>query len=273
MQCDGTGAHLMLACLIRRLAGALTLAAVLFATGPVRANDVLVFAAASLKTALDEVVSEWEARSGHTVVVSYAGSAQLARQIEQGAPADLFISASTDWMDYLQSAAMIRPETRIDLLGNRLVLIVNGAAGDPAELDPRADLAGLLGNSRLAMAMVDSVPAGVYGKAALTQLGLWDSVSGMIAQTDNVRAALALVASGEAAYGVVYATDAKAEPRVGVAAIFPRTSHPPIIYPAAIVAESRSPEAEEFFDLLSRPTAGAVFGKHGFLVLKGQGDG
>jgi len=263
----------MFACSFGRLVRAFFLTGLLLVPVQARADDVLVFAAASLKTALDQVAEDWRERTGKAVTVSYAGSSSLARQIEQGAPADIFISASVDWMDHLQSAEMIRAETRKNLLGNRLVLIAHGREAAQMELGVDTDLAGLLGDERLAMALVDSVPAGVYGKAALTSLGLWDTVSAKVAQTDNVRAALALVSSGEAPFGIVYASDAVADDNVSVVAVFPEETHVPIIYPAAILATSAAPDTDEFFDALSGAAAAKIFKGQGFMPLFGQGDG
>ena len=230
---------------------------------PARASDVTVFAAASLKTALDEIAGVWEAETGSAVTVAPAGSAALARQIQQGAPADLFLSASPDWMDVLDADGLIRDGTRRDLLTNRLVLIGHGQRG-AVEIGPDLDLAGMLGEDRLAMALVDAVPAGIYGKAALETLGIWDSVAPLVAQTDNVRAALALVATGEAPLGIVYATDAGAEPRVSVLGVFPAESHAPIVYPAAVMAESEAEGAAPFLDFLEGTEARAIFTAHGF---------
>ena len=256
-----------------RMAAALVLAWLLVLPGQVRAEGVLVFAAASLKTALDAIADDWRAQTGRTVTISYAGSSSLARQIEQGAPADIFVSASVDWMDYLQTAELIRSDSRRQLLGNRLVLIAHDREAEEIDLDKGTNLAGLLGDGRLAMALVGSVPAGVYGKQALSSLGLWESVEDKVAQTDNVRAALALVSSGEARYGIVYASDAIADARVRVVAAFPQSSHAPIIYPGAIVAGSTAPDAEEFFSYLSSPAADEVFRVQGFTPLSGPGDG
>ena len=203
---------------------AIALAALL--AGPVAADEITVFAAASLKNAMDEVADGFEAAAGHEVTVSYAGSSALARQIELGAPADVFISANPGWMDRLEEAGTVEDGTRIDLLGNRIVLIAHGAA-DPVEIGPRMDLGAMLGEGRLAMALVDAVPAGIYGKAALESLGQWQAVEPRVVQADNVRAALKLVAIGEAPMGVVYATDAAAEEGVSVLGVFPEDSHPP----------------------------------------------
>lgn len=254
------------------LAGAVLLASLL-APAAVQAGDVLVFAAASLKTALDDVAAEWRTETGKDVSISYAGSSSLARQIEQGAPADIFISASVDWMDYLQSTGLIRAATRTELLGNRLVLIAHGPKAAQIDLDGPADLSALLGEGRLAMALVDSVPAGVYGKQALISLGQWDAVSPKVAQTDNVRTALALVSSGEAPLGIVYASDAVADGNVSVVAVFAEDTHVPIVYPAAMTAQSENTDAEAFLDALSRPAAARIFKAQGFEPLSGQGDG
>ena len=232
------------------------------------AEEVTVFAAASLKTALDDVVREWESDTGNAAAVSYAGSSSLAKQIAQGAPADLFISAAVNWMDHLQDANLIKPETRVDLLGNSLVLVAHGRGIEPVAIDTEFDLPNALGDGKLAMALVESVPAGVYGKAALSNLGLWDKVSPQVAQADNVRAALALVATGEAPLGIVYATDAVAEPDVHVVGIFPAETHAPIIYPAAVIKDSATPSAEAFLAYLSGPKATAIFESQGFQTLR-----
>ena len=232
---------------------------------PAIADDVTVFAAASLTDALDRVAREWSAETGQTAVISYAGSPVLAKQIGEGAPADIFISASPDWMDELEASGDIRPDTRRDLLGNSLVLIAHGAAR-PVTVDKTLDLPAMLDGGKLSMAMVDSVPAGIYGKAALTRLGLWDKVAPMVAQSDNVRTALAFVARNEAPLGIVYATDAAAQENVTVIGTFPAGSHDPIIYPAAITAQSDSDQAEAFLDYLSSAPAQAIWRDFGFTV-------
>ncbi|MBS0123474.1 molybdate ABC transporter substrate-binding protein [Thetidibacter halocola] len=237
----------------------LSLICLLFTPVALRAEGPTVFAASSLKTALDLIAEDYGAATGQTVTLSYAGTSALARQIQFGAPADLYISANAEWMDVLQEQALILPESRVDLLGNRLVLI------GPAGAAP-IDMAAPLPQGRIAMALVEAVPAGIYGKAALESLGLWDAAEPNVVQTDNVRAALALVALGEAQLGVVYASDAVAEPRVTVLAEFPADSHPPIVYPAAIVAPGK-PEARAFLDHLAGPQARAVFDAQGFLPL------
>jgi len=232
-----------------------------------RAEDVVVFAAASLKNALDEVAADWGEASGDSATISYAGSSALAKQIESGAPADVFFSADLAWMDYLEERHLIDTGTRRSLLGNSIVLIASGEDAAPIAIAPGFDLAGALGDGRLAMANVDSVPAGRYGKAALESLGVWGSVADKVAQADNVRAALALVALGEAPLGIVYATDAGAEDQVTVVGTFPDDSHPPIVYPVARTAASTSDATETFLDYLATPEARAVFEAWGFTVL------
>ena len=227
------------------------------------AGAVTVFAAASLKTALDEVAQGFEAETGHQVVLSYAGSPVLARQIALGAPADMFISANPDWMTWLEGEGRIAAQTRVDVLGNRLALIAHGSV----QAAPLDDLPALIGDERLAMALVDAVPAGLYGKAALTHLGAWAALEAQVVQADNARAALKLVAIGAARFGVVYATDAAAESAVGLVGLFPPASHPPIVYPAAIVADRDRPEVLALLTHLHSPPARAIFEKHGFTVL------
>lgn len=232
---------------------------------PAAFAEVTVFAAASLKTALDEIAADWEAETGTPVTLVYGGSSAMARQIAEGAPADLFISASVAWMDDLAGQGLIRVETRRDLLSNRLVLVAHEEVGS-VELDGSTDLKGMLDGGRLSMAMVDAVPAGQYGAEALRSLGLWDQVKDQLAQSENVRAALQLVALGEAPLGIVYASDAVAEPGVTVVATFPEGSHSPIIYPAALMPDAGA-EAAAFLDRLSSPEADEVFAANGFLPL------
>ncbi|MFD2740110.1 molybdate ABC transporter substrate-binding protein [Sulfitobacter aestuarii] len=240
--------------------GALSLAA------PLAAGQITVFAAASLATALEEIEAGFEAQQGHDLVVSLAGSSMLARQIEHGAPADVFISANSDWMDRLAAEGLIAERTRFDLLGNEIVLIARGGTARRVALDATLDLGELLNGGRLAMALVDAVPAGIYGKAALERLGLWDDIADRVAQTDNVRAALALVATGEAPLGIVYATDARAAPEVSVIGRFPAGNHPPIVYPAAALARRDTPETRAFLDYLRGPQARAAFEAQGFTM-------
>lgn len=228
------------------------------------AENVSVFAAASLKTALDSLAAEFEATTGNKVVISYAGSNALAKHIIDGAPADIFLSANPQWMDEVEKSGLIIPDGREDLLGNSLVLVASGPDAKPVTLDQSLDLPSLLDGGKLAMAMVDAVPAGQYGKAALISLGLWDGVAPSVAQSENVRATLALVATGEAPYGVVYATDAAAEPNVTVVARFPAISYPKIIYPAALLTNAADAADRAFFAALSTPEARSLFTAQGF---------
>jgi len=232
-----------------------------------RADSVTVFAAASMANALAEIETGFEAASGHDLVISLAGSSALARQIQQGAPADVFISASPDWMDVIEQEGLIEQASRFDLLGNSLVLIAHGADAPPVDIGTGFALSPLLGEGRLAMALVDAVPAGIYGKAALEALGLWSDVAPKVVQTDNVRAALALVALGEVAFGIVYATDAAAEDDVTVVGTFPADSHPPIIYSAAALANRNGPAEAAFLDYLRGAEARTAFERQGFTVL------
>lgn len=245
------------------------LLAALIPAAPALADRVSVFAAASLATALGAVAAGWEAATGHEAVPTHAGTPQLARQIAQGAPADLFLAASPDWMDDLERRGLLAPGTRRDLLGNSLVLIAHGEA-PPVAIGPGLDLPALLGDGLLAMAFVDSVPAGVYGREALTSLGLWDAVAPRVAQAENVRAALALVASGEAPLGIVYGSDAVAARAAGedvsVLGTFPPDSHAPIAYPAALLRGRDTPAARDLLDHLSSPAARAVWEAQGFTV-------
>jgi len=231
-------------------------------------RPVVVFAAASLKTALDDAATAWRAHGNAAARVSYAASSALARQIEAGAPADVFISADTEWMDWLAERKLIRPETRRDLLGNRIVLVAPQASTVSATIAPGFPLAALLGGGRLAMAETGSVPAGKYGKAALTALGVWPSVERHVAQAENVRAALRLVSRGEAPLGIVYRTDAAAEPGVRVVDTFPAATHPPIVYPVAVVAASANAAAGGFVAFLRGDAVKPTFVKQGFAVLE-----
>jgi molybdate transport system substrate-binding protein len=227
------------------------------------AQALVVFAAASLKSALDEVAS----LSPSKPAISYGASSALARQIENGAPAQVFVSADLDWMDYLESKRLIRSETRRNLVGNRLVLISPAGGAARIEVRPGFPLAELLGGGRLALGDPAHVPAGKYAKAALEKLGVWDAVSGKLAPAENVRVALALVARGETPLGIVYATDASAEPKVRVVATFPDGLHAPIVYPVALTSAAKDPAAAGFLALLSSPAARKVFENHGFTPL------
>lgn len=234
---------------------------------PAAAEEVVVFAAASLKTALDAVAADFTAATGDTVTISYGASNALAKQIIEGAPADIFISAAVNWMDEVEKAALIADGQRRDLLGNTLVLIAHGKDAAPVEIKPGFDLAGLIGTGKLAMAMVGSVPAGQYGKQSLEALGVWPTVEASVAQSENVRAALALVSSGEAPFGIVYATDAVADDNVTVVGTFPADSHKPILYPGALLTGAQDKADKAFFDALSSDAAGARFREQGFRVL------
>jgi molybdate transport system substrate-binding protein len=251
-------------------------AAALLAWGPPQAparalgGDLVVFAAASLKNALDTINAEWQKETGKKAVISYAASSALAKQIEQGAPAQVFISADLDWMDYLAGKSLIKADTRSNLLGNRIVLIGPKDKAQAVEIKPGFDLARILGDGRLSMANVDSVPAGKYGKAALEKLGVWASVSGKIAQAENVRAALLLVSRGETPVGIVYQTDAAADSNVKIIGTFPEDTHPPIIYPIAITASATHPDAAAFLAYLKSTKAKPLFEAQGFTVLSNE---
>ena len=249
----------------RRLALATLIAATLAA--PLRAEEVVVFAAASLKTALDAVAAEFEVSTGHSVTISYAASNQLAKQIIEGAPADIFLSAAVNWMDAVDQAGLVVPGQRRDLWGNDLVLIAHGTDASPVEIGPELDLVALLDGGMLSMAMVDAVPAGQYGKLSLEALGLWAVAEPLVAQSENVRAALALVATGEAPYGIVYASDAVAGDNVTVVGQFPETSHAPITYPAALLTGAADAADRAFFEALSADAADATFAAQGFKIL------
>ena len=244
------------------------LSALLLAGQPARAaaQDLVVFAAASLTNALDEVAAAWSTQSGHGVVTSYAGTSALARQIQGGAPADIFIAASEDWMDAVAASGDLRDGSRLDLLGNRLVLIAHGRDAAPVTIDADLDLPAMLQGGRLSMALLEAVPAGIYGRAALEALGLWDAVAPHVVQSYNVRSALAFVAMDEAPLGIVYATDAAAEDTVAVIGTFPETSHPPIRLPAAILAQSSHPDAGAFMEFMASDPARAIWAAHGFMV-------
>ena len=228
------------------------------------AADVTVFAAASLKEAMDDQAKQFLASSGNKVVVSYGASNTLAKQIEAGAPADLFISADLDWMGYLENRHLVAPNARLDLLRNTLVLIAPSSSSSSLRIGPHFGLAAALGTDKLAMANPDSVPAGKYAKSALVSLGVWTDVEKQIARAENVRAALALVSRGEAPFGIVYMTDARADKGVKVVDTFPPDSYPPIIYPAAVLKASQSAAAGPLLDYLRSAAARAVWETYGF---------
>lgn len=243
---------------------AAVLAASLMASAA-HAAPVTVFAAASLKNALDEVGAQY-AKSGGEARFSYAASSAIARQIEQGAPADVYVSADSDWMTYLAERKLIVAATRRDLLTNRLALIAPADSKVALKIARGMPIVRALGEGRLAVAGPD-VPAGKYAKASLTALGVWDGVSGKLAQAENVRTALQYVARGESPLGIVYDTDAKVEPKVRIVGLFPEGTHPKIVYPAAVVAASTNPDAAKFLAYMSGPQAAVIFRKYGFTVL------
>ena len=236
------------------------------AVGEAADDATLVFAAASLKNALDSAVDDYSRTTGRTVTVSYAASPALAKQIEEGAPADIFLSADLAWMDYVQERNLIAADSRVTLLGNDIVLVAPADSAAVLEIAPGFPLADALAGGKLAMAETASVPAGKYGKAALENLGVWDSVAASVAEAENVRAALALVSRGEAPLGIVYTTDAKADEGVKVVGTFPADSHPPILYPVALTANAK-PDAKAFLDYLVSATAKPFFEAQGFRVV------
>jgi molybdate transport system substrate-binding protein len=247
---------------------ALALAAAGLSAHAQEPRPVLFFAAASLQTALTAIASEWQKTTGKRVTFSFAASSALARQLEQGAPADLFASADLNWMDWSEQRKLIRADTRRTLLGNSLVLITPKENASALKIGPGFALAAAIGDSRLATGNPQSVPVGRYAQQALTSLGVWSEVGPRIAGADNVRAALALVARGEARYGIVYLTDARTEPRVRVVDTFPSTSHAPILYPFAMTARSSNPEAPAVLAYLASPAAVKIFESEGFAVMK-----
>ena len=242
----------------------------MFAAGPAAAQGgqgPTVFAAASLKNALDDAAARWAALGHPAPKLSFAASNVLEAQIEQGAPADLFFSADLDWMEKAQAAGLIAPGTRVDLLANAIVLVAPSDAATPIDIRPGFDLAKALGGGRLAMGNVAAVPAGKYGKAALESLGAWEGVKAHVAEAESVRAALAFVARGEAPLGIVYATDAAAEPKVRIVGTFPAGSDPAIVYPVAVTKASRNPDSAAFLAFLRGPVARDAFTQQGFTVL------
>jgi molybdate transport system substrate-binding protein len=249
------------------LAIAVVLAQSVFGGEGIPATAPIVFAAASTKTALDAVAAAWKADTGKTVSIAYASSATLAKQIDQGAPADIFISADLKWMDYLEKSQLIRAGTRKNLFGNKLVLIEPSDANVKLEIAKGFDLAGAAGDGKIAVCMIDSCPAGIYAKEALESLSIFADVEPMLVQADNVRNALTLVARGEAKFGIVYATDARADPNVKLAGTFPASSHSPIVYPAALVAASANPDASLFLAYLTSQPATKIFLEQGFEIL------
>jgi molybdate transport system substrate-binding protein len=240
--------------------------ALLSTPGKASADEVTVFAAASLTNALNDAGRAFEQKENHTVRFSYASSSTLAKQIENGAPADLYLSADLAWMDYLDQREMIIKESRTNLLGNSLVLIAPANSSLKVDLKPGTDLGGLLAGGLLASGDPDHVPAGKYARAALEKLGMWKNVEGQIARANDVRAALALVERAECPLGIVYATDAASSQKVKVVGAFPADSYPPVVYPAALVKGKGTPAARSLLEFLKSPAAKPIFEKHGFTV-------
>ncbi|MBT9291035.1 molybdate ABC transporter substrate-binding protein [Prosthecodimorpha staleyi] len=231
-----------------------------------QSGDVVVFAAASLKNALDEIAADYTKKTGKKVAISYAASSALARQIEQGAPAQVFVSADQKWMDYAAAKGLIEPASRSDILGNRIVLVAPKDVAKPIEIKAGFDLGKFLGNGRLAIGAVASVPAGTYAKESLEKLGAWDGVKGKLAEAESVRAALLLVSRGETPYGIVYQTDAAADPNVAVVGTFPPESHTPILYPATLVKDAGA-DGTAFLAFMRSAAARKAYEKQGFTVL------
>lgn len=253
--------------LMKRLLGAAAGLALALAAAQARAEDVMVFAAASLTNALNEIGESFAARTGHRMVASYAASSALAKQVEQGAPGQVFASADLKWMDYLADRKLVNPETRFNLLGNTLVLVAPADSRQGrVELSPRTDIAALAGSGRIATGNPDSVPVGLYFRQAMERAGQWKAVEPMIAATNSVRAALAFVERGEAPLGVVYATDAAVSRKVKVVGIFPDSMHDPITYPFALIAGKETPAARALLDHLKGAEAKGVFARHGFKI-------
>jgi len=235
------------------------------ATQAQAADKITVFAAASLTNAMQDIAAQYQKEKGVQVVSSFASSSTLARQIEQGAPADLFISADQQWMDYSISKQQIVESTRYTLLGNELVLVAAKASKiDKVEIDDKTQWTKLLGDSRLAVGDPDHVPAGIYAKEALQKLGAWSTLEPKLARASDVRGALALVEREEAPLGIVYGSDAIASKKVKVVGTFPASSHKPVEYPMAIVKDHEKPEVRAFYDYLKTPAASAIFKQYGF---------
>lgn len=255
---------------LKHIFATLTVLAGLLIWGPARADTqrLLVFAAASQQNALDAVMEAWRRQGGAAVTGVYASSSTLARQIAEGAPADVFISADVQWMDYLERRGLLRPGTRVQLLGNDLVLIAPTYRDLYLKIAPGFDLVSHLHGGKLAMGDPDHVPAGIYGRQALQFLGVWNQVADKVARADDVRAALALVSRGEAPLGVVYGSDAMVDKGVRVAGRFPPQSHSPIIYPAAVIDASKNKYALEFLRFLRSDKAAVLFQKFGFVPLR-----
>jgi len=251
--------------LLRKITIAAALLTVALIQPAAAQQQVTVFAAASMRNALDDANAAFSNATGIKVVASYAATSALVKQIEQGAPADAFISADLKWMDYAVTHKLVKPDTRVNLLGNRLVLVAaKDSKLDHVDIKNGFDIVKLSGGGRIATADVRAVPAGLYAKAALTSLGVWTVAEPKLAQAENVRAALAYVARGETAIGIVYETDAKVEPGVKIIGVFPESSHPPVTYPVAATAETKNPHVARYLTFLRTPAAKAIFEKYGF---------
>jgi molybdate transport system substrate-binding protein len=237
------------------------------AAGPETEKPVIVFAAASLRTALDAVAAAWKTDTGKTASIAYESSGSLAKHIEQGAPADIFLSADLTWMDRLEKAKLIRSGTRRKLLGNKLVLIAASDTDAKLEIAKGFDLAGATGDGKIAVCALDLGTGGIYAKEALDALGVFASVEAKLAQADTTRNALSLVSRGEAKFGIVFATDAKADPKVKVVGTFPASSHSPIVYPVALVEASANPDAPFFLAYLTSQAATKIFTGQRFEML------
>lgn len=259
---------------MRRFLAALAVTAgIALASGGVRADSLLVFAAASTKNAIDDIIAAYEAEHATGVEASYASSSDLAKQIENGAPAGVFISADIGWADYLSQRGLVVADGRRDLLGNSLVLVARKGTGLAVDLGRSESLKQALGDGWLAMGDPDHVPAGRYARAALETLGIWPALEDRTARAKDVRAALALVERGEAVAGIVYATDVAASDAVDIVATFPASSHPEIVYPVMLIAGQESEAARDFYAFLAGPEARRLFLRHGFTIVQSGAPG
>lgn len=251
-----------------RIFGCLVLALVAMPQPLIAQEQLTVFAAASLKNALDDIDSAFTRDTGVKVTASYEASSALARQIEQGAPADVFISADLRWMDYAAEHKLIKLDSRVNLLGNKLVLIApKDSKLDKVAIGPGFAITKLAGDGRIAVADVKAVPAGLYAKAALEKLGAWAAAESKLAQAENVRATLAFVARGETPVGIVYETDARIEPKVKIIGVFPDDSYPPVTYPLAATADTKKASVAQYLNFLRSSAAKAIFEHYGFSIL------
>ncbi|WP_294222131.1 molybdate ABC transporter substrate-binding protein [uncultured Shimia sp.] len=257
--------------MLRSYLSVLVLATGIFgaAVSPIRAEQISIFAAASLHEAVSDIISRFEEKSGHMVTASFAGSSTLARQIAYGAPVDVVMLANVNWMTYLDDKGLLAENSQSTIFGNELVLVVPADAAVNSDVTDSSELSELLKTGKLAMALVEAVPAGIYGKEVLQSLGLWEATRPKVVETDNVRAALALVALGEVAAGIVYATDAAVNDRVRIVARFSAGLHSEIVYPAAVITGQDRPEVVEFMDYMESDAAKDAFANRGFVVLEG----